>query len=244
MLRPRCLSGTALKLIAMACMLLDHMWATVVDGNLWMSCVGRVAFPIFAFQVAEGYARTKNFKGYLLRMFLFALISELPYNLMTGGWWFFPLRQNVMFTFCLALVLIRIIHRAGERHWALGLAAAAVGSFVGYWVGMLTFVDYYGYGILMVLAFWLFRKMPFGWLATLAAMVYINFEMIGGLHLEMFLFGRSLMFPQQGFAVLALIPIWLYNGERGPGGRAFQYACYLFYPAHILALVLVGTLIR
>ena len=147
-----------------------------------------------------------------------------------------------MFTFCLALVLIRIIHRAGERHWALGLAAAAVGSFAGYWVGMLTFVDYYGYGILMVLAFWLFRKMPFGWLATLVAMVYINFEMIGGLHLELFLFGRSLLFPQQGFAVLALIPIWLYRGKQGYHSKWLRYLYYGFYPVHLLILGLIKTL--
>lgn len=237
------LNASHLKLIAMACMLLDHMWATVMDGNLWMTCVGRIAFPIFAFQVAEGYAHTKNFKKYLLRMFLFALIAEIPFNLMAGGWWFYPFGQNVMFTFCLALLLIRLIDKARAKHWALGLAAAAVGAFVGYWVGMFTFVDYYGYGILMVLVFWLFREMRLGWLVTLAAMIYINFEMIGGMHLEVFLFGRDFLFPQQGFAVLALIPIWLYNGEQGIKSKAFQYACYAFYPVHMLILALTAMLL-
>ena len=52
-----------LKILAMVCMLLDHLWATIVDGNLWMTCVGRIAFPLFAFLVAEGYAHTKNFKN-------------------------------------------------------------------------------------------------------------------------------------------------------------------------------------
>ena len=122
----KCLNTTHLKLIAMACMLLDHLWATLVDGNLWMTCVGRIAFPIFAFQVAEGYAHTKNFKRYLLRMFLFALAAEIPYNLMTGGWWFHPLGQNVMFTFCLALLLIRLIDKAWAKHrvWAAACPAA------------------------------------------------------------------------------------------------------------------------
>lgn len=237
------LNASHLKLIAMACMLLDHMWATVMDGNLWMTCVGRIAFPVFAFQVAEGYAHTKNFKKYLLRMFLFALIAEIPFNLMAGGWWFSPFGQNVMFTFCLALLLIRLIDKARAKHWALGLAAAAVGAFVGYWVGMFTFVDYYGYGILMVLVFWLFREMRLGWLVTLAAMIYINFEMIGGMHLAVFLFGRELLIPLQGFAVLALIPIWLYNGEQGIKSKAFQYACYAFYPVHMLILALTAMLL-
>ena len=234
------LNASHLKIIAMVCMLLDHMWATVIPGNLWMTCVGRIAFPIFAFQVAEGYAHTKNFKKYLGRMFLFALISEIPYNLMAGGNWFHLFGQNVMFTFCLALLLIRLIDKARGRHWALGLVVTLLGAFVGYWVGMFTFVDYYGYGILMVLVFWLFRKVRFGWLVTLAAMIYINFVMIGGLHLEFTLFGRDMLFAQQGFAVLAMIPIGLYDGRRGLEHRWFQYLGYVFYPAHMLILALIA----
>lgn len=240
--RIQCLNATHLKLIAMVCMLLDHMWATVIPGNLWMTCVGRIAFPVFAFQVAEGYAHTKNFKRYLLRMFLFALVSEVPFNLMMGGRWYYPFQQNVMFTFCLSLLLLRIIDRARARHWALGLVAIVAGALVGYCVGTLTFVDYYGYGILMVLAFWLFREVPFGWFIQLAAMLYINLHMMGGMEIELSLFGASVMFPDQGFAVLAMIPIGLYNGRQGIWSRTFQYAVYAFYPVHMLILALIAML--
>lgn len=238
----KCLNATHLKLIAMACMLLDHMWATVIPGNFWMTCVGRIAFPIFAFQVAEGYAHTKNFKRYLLRMFLFALVSELPFNLMAGGWWIEPFHQNVMFTFCLALLLLRVIDGAMKKHWALGLIAVLAGAAVGYAAGTLTCVDYGGCGILMVLVFWLFRGVPFGWLVQLAAMLYINFEMIGGMYFELSLLGRTVMFPDQGFAVLAMIPIWLYNGKQGRTGKGFRYAVYAFYPVHMLTLALIAML--
>lgn len=234
----KCLTAAHLKLIAMVCMLIDHTWGVLVDGNLWMTCVGRLAFPIFAFQVAEGYARTKNFKQYLLRMFLFALIAEIPYNFMTGGWWFNPMGQNVLFGFCLSLLLIRLIDKARAKHWGLGLAAAAVGAVLGYFVGMFTFVDYYGYGILMVLVFWLFREIRFGWLIQLAAMLYINLEMIGGLGFHV----GDVFVPTQAFAVLSLIPIWLYNGRQGWKSKGFRYACYAFYPAHMLILVLIALL--
>ena len=232
----KCLNVSHLKIIAMVCMLIDHTWGLLVSGNIWMTCVGRIAFPIFAFQVAEGYAHTKNFKKYLLRMFLFALVSEIPYNYMSGGGWFNPFGQNVMFTFCLSLLLIRIIDKARAKHWGLGLAAVVIGAFVGYFVGMLTFVDYYGYGILMVLVFWLFRNVKFGWLIQLAAMIYINVELVGGLGFEV---GRFFI-PTQAFAVLAMIPIWLYNGERGTDRKWFQYAVYAFYPVHIMILVLIA----
>lgn len=220
-------------------MLLDHIWGILSGGGLWMTCVGRLAFPIFAFQIAEGYAHTKNFKRYLLRLFLFALVSEIPYNYLSGGSWFNPFGQNVMFTFCLSLLLIRLIDKAWKKHWVWGLVTAAVGAFVGYFVGMFTFVDYHGCGILMVLVFWLFRNVKFGWLIQLAAMIYINFEMIGGMGFDL----GSGFIPVQSFAVLAMIPIGFYSGEQGIRSKYFQYACYAFYPVHILILVLIGMLL-
>lgn len=222
----------------MICMLLDHIWGILSGGGLWMTCVGRIAFPIFAFQIAEGYAHTKNFKKYLLRLFLFALVSEIPYNFLSGGSWFNPLGQNVMFTFCLSLLLIRLIDKAWAKHWAWGLVTVAVGAFVGYWLGMFTFVDYYGYGILMVLVFWLFRNVKFGWFIQLAAMICINVFMIRGLGFEV----GGVFVPTQAFAVLAMIPLALYNGKQGIRNKTFQYACYAFYPVHIVILVLIGML--
>ena len=240
----KCLTAAHLKLIAMACMLLDHLWGTVVPGNQWMNCVGRLAFPIFAFQVAEGYCRTGNFKRYLKRMFLFALAAEIPYNLMLGGALFHPLGQNVMLTFCLSLLLLRAVDAAWKKNPFLGAGAAVLGGVIGYFVGMFTFVDYYGYGILMVLAFWLFREKRW-WnpILLLAVMAYINVGMIRGLSFVVEGFGWEWFVPVQSFAVLALIPIFLYNGEQGWKSRRFQYACYAFYPVHMLILVLVAILL-
>ena len=83
----------------------DHLWAALLPGTVWLSTFGRMAFPIFAFQVVEGYAHTKRFRVYLGRMFLFALVSETSFDLMYAGPVFYPFQQTVIFTFCLALVL-------------------------------------------------------------------------------------------------------------------------------------------
>ena len=79
--RSRGLDGGTLKLLAAACMLLDHVGAILFPQALWLQCVGRLAFPVFAFLVAEGYAHTRDLRKYLLRMAAFAALSELPSGL-------------------------------------------------------------------------------------------------------------------------------------------------------------------
>ncbi|BCK84556.1 TraX family protein [Pusillibacter faecalis] len=235
----KCLNGLTLKLLAMALMLCDHMWATVVPGGQWMTNLGRLAFPIFAFQIAEGYARTHNFKRYLGRMFLFALISELPFNLMTGGGLLFPFHQNVMFTFCLALLMLRLADLGRARGPVWHGLSIVVACGLGWLLGTLAMVDYSGAGVLMVMLFHLTRSLPWGWLVQLGGMIFLNGVLLGGMQLEVSLFGLELTLPQQGLAVLALIPIWLYNGRQGPYNRLVQYACYAFYPLHILVLAVL-----
>lgn len=236
----KCLNGTALKALAMLLMLLDHACWTIAFEYEWLTCVGRLAFPLFAFLIAEGYRHTGNFKRYFWRMFLFALISEIPFNLMTGGSLIYPLHQNVMFTFCLALLLLRMVDKAWNRSWLEGLLVAVFGGCLGYGLGFLAFVDFYGCGVITVLAFWLAQKIRFGWVVQLAALAWINLELLGGLNYIVTVLGREIWVPQQAFALLALIPIWLYNGQRGPGGRKWQYFGYAFYPAHILILSLLA----
>ena len=88
------LTAAHLRILALFLMLLDHLWGTVVPGNDWMTYVGRMAFPIFAFQAAEGYHHTHDFKGYCRRLAIFAAVSEIPFNLMIFSSPIFPFHQN------------------------------------------------------------------------------------------------------------------------------------------------------
>ena len=83
------LTAAVLHIIAMTLMLMDHLWATLLPAREWLTCAGRVAFPIFAFMAVEGYFHTRSFKKYILRMLLFAVLSEIPFDLMYGGTWFY-----------------------------------------------------------------------------------------------------------------------------------------------------------
>ena len=113
----------------------------------------------------------------------------------------------------------------------IGMTCLA-GLFLLSLVGM---VDYGWKGVATVVAFYLLRDFPFAWLAQFVALMLLNIVLFKGQTIP--LLGWD--FPTQGFAVLSLLPIWLYNGRQGPHSRKLQYTCYAFYPAHMLILALL-----
>ena len=228
----------------MVLMLCDHLWGTVIPGNDWLTCIGRISFPIFAFLIVEGYFHTRSLKKYVLRLLVFAVLSEIPFNLAIGGRIFSPLHQNVLWTFLISIGLIHWNEKARQQGKIIGRILVAIASIlVAYIVGLVTFVDYYHAGILTVLAFYFFReKKWWSYLALALTLWWINTELLGGLVYEIPLLGRTFFFHQQAFAMLALIPIWLYRGKRGYHSKAFQYACYAFYPGHLLILGILRLL--
>lgn len=233
-----------LHLLAMALMLCDHLWAAVVPGNDWMNCIGRIAFPIFAFLLVEGYFHTRNVKKYALRLLIFALLSEIPFNLVVSGRFFYPFHQNVLWTFLMALGFLHWNQRAqasGKSWKRIVVAVASV--LLGYLAGLLTFVDYFQAGVVTVLVFYFFRERKWQHrVAQLVCLWYINFKVLGGIGQEIMLLGQAVFLPRQGLAVLALILIWLYRGKQGYHSKAVQYLNYAFYPMHLLVLGILKML--
>ena len=236
------LTSFQLHVLAMGLMLCDHLWATVLPGAEWLTCIGRIAFPIFAFLTVEGYFHTRDFRRYLLRLLVFALLSEIPFDLVCGGSVFYPFHQNVLWTFLIALLLIHGIEKVRQRgNRVLTAAVAALAAVFGYLLGFATFVDYFGPGILTVLVFYLFRGRDLTcFLGQAICLYWIHVEMLGGYSYPVTLFGHPFLVVQQGLALLALVPIWLYKGQRGFSHKAVQYGFYAFYPLHILILSLIA----
>jgi hypothetical protein len=232
------ITAAVLHILAMVLMLCDHLWGTIVPGNDWLTCLGRIAFPIFAFMTVEGYFHTKNFKKYMLRMLVFALLSEIPFNLTMGSGLFYPVHQNVLWTFLIALSLVHWNEKAkaSGKLWKR-LLVGTITVLLGYILGLLTMVDYHHAGVLTVLAFYFCRgKKWWQMLGQLICLWYINVEMLSGFAYEVQIFGQTHFIVRQGLAMLALIPIWLYQGKQGYHSKAFQYFCYGFYPLHLLIL--------
>lgn len=233
------LTSNMLRIVAVLLMLSDHIWATYMSFGNWMTYIGRMAFPIFAFQIAEGFVHTSNFKKYVFRLLGFALVTEIPFNLFYSSRWFNPFHQNVLFTLLLGLLAIYVIDKAKKTKTVknillavLWLLLISVGATIG-------FVDYGFLGMLTVVMFYVLRDFPFAWLAQLVAMVLINIVFFEGQVFPVEILGKTFEIPSQGFAVFSLIPIWMYGGRKGTSGKILQYGFYAFYPVHMLILYLI-----
>ena len=196
-----------------------------------MRLVGRIAFPIFAFLIYEGFLHTKNFKKYLLRVGVLALVSEIPFNLVvstvnTGSASvFYPQLQNTVFTLFLGLLTLWGMKRFESPDITvkatfkqmfgqlLVVCAAAV-------IAIVCRTDYSYLGILLIAVFYFFRNSK-----------------------KMQILLGCLLFLSTNIAsLLAFVPIAMYNGML-LRSKKFQYFFYIFYPAHLLVLYLISMLI-
>ena len=228
--RFRVLSGSVLKALAVASMLVDHV-ATILPTDIArvvlfsvpgrsvmlytaMRSIGRIAFPIFCFLLVEGFHHTHGRRAYGIRLATFALVSEAPWNLWHNGTLLFPSKQNVFFTLLLSYVVLCLLERC-ERSDGVGERRRFLAALAGLCLVMyVTHIDYGVKGLACVLAIYLLRELP-----VPRAIV------------------ASVCDGSPLFASLAFVPIGMYNGERGfIRGRVLQLLFYAIYPAHMLLL--------
>ena len=222
----RILDGTSLKLIAMISMVFDHVGDMFFPGALWMRMIGRLAMPLFSFCIAEGYAHTKNKQRYLLRMGVFALVSEIPFDLAFEGRVGLG-HQNIMLSFFLAILALMLFDRIrgeGKEHAAgktllgiLCVCAVAV-------LALVLRADYTLFAVLAVFLFYVLRNRH----PLLRCGVGVGFLALT----------RTVGYYRA--TGLSLIPLLLYNGKRG---RGLKWLFYAFYPGHLLLLYLLKTVL-
>ncbi len=213
------MSGHSLKLIAIVTMLIDHIGLALFPNIIVFRYIGRIAFPIFAFLIVEGFVHTSNYKKYLCRIVIFGILSEIPYDLLISGKIFDSNHQNVFFTFAIGLVMLHFIKKNEASMLNNGFLI------MGILFSVILRTDYSIYGIGLIYIFYVFR--------------YSKITMLGFATIVSLISGGV-----QRFASLSTIPIALYNGERGPtalDNKYMKYLFYAFYPLHIMVLVAIRT---
>ena len=224
------MSSFALHIWAMLLMLCDHLQLTLLPDLPILRCVGRLAFPLFAFMAVEGYLHTRSLKKYLLRLLMLAVISEIPFDLLVSGSVFDPMHQNVIWTIILGLCCIRAFENISAGQKMMLSAVVIIASLAA---AIIARVDYSSAGVLTLLAFYAFRGNTVRCrLMQLLSLAFINLVLLGGIEFA---------FPYQALAVLSLPIIWLYDGSQGPHNGFIKAANYLFYPAHMLILALFSA---
>lgn len=226
----RRLNSNGLKMIAIISMLIDHGAVALIENRIlggpfhyvsaqsskyaaiWWKAdmtlryIGRLAFPIFCFQIVEGFAHTRDVKKYAKRLLIFAFISEIPFDLAIFNTWFYPQYQNVFITLFLGLVAVWAVSRF-KAEGSLWKQAAAMALCCG--LAQFLKADYGAFGVFFILLMYYCR-------ADTKVQTVLG----------------CLALAWEATAPLAFIPIRMYNGERG--NKKWQWFFYWFYPVHFL----------
>lgn len=205
-----------LKLIAICAMLIDHIGAVLLPQYGILRVIGRIAFPIFAYTLVEGFLHTHDVKKYLIRLGIAAAISEVPFDLAIYGRPIVLGHQNVFFTLFLGILMLYVLLKV-QTTWKEFLCLIAF-----FLISEFLRTDYNSMGLFMIYWFYQYRESKAIRNLGVAA---INVFLMGGL---------------QAYATFALIPIALHSGEQGPKCKAFFYG---FYPLHLLALYFIHIFI-
>ena len=217
-----------LKIIAVISMLFDHVGYFLNSGNFtFANYLGRLAFPIFAFQISEGYIHTKNLKKYLSRLGIFALISQIPFMLFEYSIGF-DYTLNIFFTLFLGLLCIIAFDKLDNKF--LSLLIIFVLCFIGEYIK----VDYGYWGILLILLFFVFKNNKL--LMVLSFLLMCIYKYLPYLINYNFHYAYIIITIA---TFTSIIPILLYNGKLG---LKTKYLLYIFYPLHLLILY-IGSLI-
>lgn len=207
------MSSFNLKLIAIVTMLIDHIGAVLFPQYIVFRIIGRISFPIFCFLLTEGYIHTNNFKKYIIRLLIFAFISEIPYDLAFHNQILYIYGQNIFFTLFLGMILLKLIDcfKSQNNYFMVFVSTICI-CILAYMLKC----DYGYRGILIILVFYIFKY---------------DFKKM--------LFFQTLILlysPISIFGLFAFIPIHIYNGKKGYN---IKYLFYIFYPIHLFILYLI-----
>lgn len=226
-------SASALKIIACIFMAIDHIGAYLFPYIIWFRVAGRIAFPIFAYFIAEGCSYTRNKTKRFLLLFVPGVLFDIVYFIV-----FKEQYGNIFLTFSLSVILIYALqflkknfssHCVGKAFLSAGVFFALIGGVWG--INRIYHVDYGFYGVLVPLFAAFFEgddKRDLRLVSFSAALILLAV--------------RKGFSNVQVWSLMAVPLLALYNGE--PGVKKFKYGFYVFYPLHLVVIWLIGLIMQ
>ena len=218
----QCLTSNQLKIIALIAMTCDHVGKELFPQYRILSMIGRLAFPIFAYMIAEGFSHTHNRKKYLATMCIYALVCQTVYSIATGS-----LYQCILVTFSLSILLLYVLDNALKKKtiWSIFMALACLIPiwFICQVLPLLLpqtdfVIDYGFFGILLPVFVYFAKSHPYKLILALACLIGICYDIQGS----------------QWYSLCAIPLLYLYNGKRG--NQKLKYLFYIYYPLHLIAV--------
>lgn len=216
-----------LKIIGIITMASDHIGYIFLHKFSFFNLIGRISFPLFAFQSVQGYLHTKSFKKHIIKLLIFACISQIPFMLFLSKFSNDIYSLNVLFTFILALIAIFLYDKSKNK--ILGFVFVILFGFIAEFVK----TDYGMYGIFLIFIFYIFKDKKS--LMFFSATILTIAKYINNIILYPSLLSRFCLCIL--FTCLPLIFICLYNKKEGPKSK---YLFYIFYPIHFIILYFLG----
>lgn len=216
-------SRTFLQWIAVVTMLFDHIGCILISSEQYpelyslLRIVGRLSFPIFCFLLAQGVCYTSNIRKYIIRIAVFAVLAEIPFNLALFGRIYYPNRQSVMMTLLIGLLVLSVLKKVTESnqsvHYKWAICFLAI--FAGCMTASLLKTDYSFWGVLWITSFYLLRNHFRPRIACITAIAL----------------------GMGSFEIPALFALYFTENYHPLSKKKMpKYVLYLFYPVHLLLL--------
>ena len=248
------MTSFTLKIIALVSMFCDHFGDAFVKNFSFLNLIGRIAFPIFAFQISEGFIHTKNIKKYFFRLGIFALISQIPFSLFVYKFLqASPFSLNVFFTLFIGLIGIYLFDNI-DKAYKLSINESNINgvssdtkkikvkqflsNFIGFvivillaYVAEILNTDYGFWGVIVVFMFYVLKGKKLVTALTFFALCVIKYLP------ELILSNFHIIYIS--LALCTFLPIIFINEYNGKQGIKVKYLLYIFYPLHLLLLYLL-----
>lgn len=235
------MSSLTIKLIGLITMLIDHTAVAFPTRYYMLSReIGRTAFPLFCFLLVEGFYHTKNRIKYIKNIFVFAIISEIPFDLIVFGE-ITLIHQNVMFTLLLGLITLLLLEKISEViKGKFRVISISILQFLVVLVILFSAIiikpDYGVRGVFLIILIYYFRKVKFTSFAN------PNIFMALAILLWLMYYDYSDKIINEIYGVVSAVLVLFYNGEKG-NCRLPKYFFYAFYPLHLTILYLLKQII-